>query len=226
MGFDSDRVRTVTIDSYSTVVDFRGAARALEGRVDDPETVASIWRERSLTYGGMSNYLGDYEPFRAMLDHALEYALAVHGVDLPAGEREAVLSVYDDLPVFEDVRPGLERLTDAGYDVYVLSNGSPDMLETMVENAGVDDLVVDTISVDEVGKYKPHPEVYRNGAARTGTPIREVAHVSSGWFDACGAANVGMQGVWMNRDGEPPEAWGPRPDLTAGSFHDVADALE
>lgn len=225
MTFDADRVRTLTIDSYSTVVDFRAAARALDGRVDDPEAVASVWRERSLTYGGMSNYLGGYEPFWEMLGHALEYALAANDEDLPPDEREEVRRVYESLPEFDDVRPGLERVVDAGYDVYVLSNGDPEMLESMVENAGVADLIVDEVSVDEVGKYKPHPEVYRNAAARTGTPAREVAHASAGWFDAVGAANVGMQGVWMNRTDAPPETWGPEPDLTVSSFDELADAL-
>lgn len=225
MPFDADRVGTVTIDSYSTVVDFRAAARALDDHVDEPDSVAAVWRERSLTYGAMSNYLGNYEPFWELLGHALEYALAAHGVDLPRDVRDEVREVYSSLPAFDDVRPGLERITDAGYDVYVLSNGSPDMLESMVANAGIDDLIEDTISVDEVGKYKVHPEVYRHAAARTGTPVREIAHASAGWFDACGAANVGMAGVWMNRTDAPPETWGPRPDLTVSSFDDFADAL-
>ena len=226
MTFEADRVRTLTIDSYSTVVDFRAAARALDGRVEDPEAVAAVWRERSLTYGSMSNSLGGYEPFREMLDHALEYALAVHDEDLSSDVREEVLNGYDSLPEFDDVRPGLERLTEAGYDVYVLSNGSPGMLSSMVANAGIADLIADEISVDEVGKYKVHPEVYRHAAARTGTSVREIAHASAGWFDAVGAMNVGMQGVWMNRSDAPPETWGPAPDLTVASFTDLADALE
>ena len=225
MTFDADRVRSLTIDSYSTVVDFRAAARALDGRVDDPEAVAAVWRERSLTYGSTSNYLGGYEPFWEMLGHALEYALAANDEELTADEREEVRRVYLSLPEFDDVRPGLERIVDAGYDVYVLSNGSPEMLNSMVANAGVADLIVDEISVDEVEKYKPHAEVYRNAATRTGTPAREIAHASAGWFDAVGAANVGMQGVWMNRTDAPPETWGPEPNLTVPSFHELADAL-
>ena len=225
MPLDSDRVRTVTFDSYSTVVDVDSATRALDAHVDDPEGVAGLWRGRSLTYAAMSNYLGDYEPFRAMVRHGLDYALDTHGVALDGAEREAVLAAYDDLDPFDDVRPGMERLADAGYDLYVVSNGSPDMLETMIEAAGVGDLLADTVSADEVETYKVHPDIYRHAAARTGTPAREIAHASAGWFDALGAMNVGMQGIWVNRAGDPPEAWGPAPDLVAESFHAIADAL-
>ena len=225
MTLDLDRVDTVTIDSYSTVVDVDSAERALVDHVEDPSSVARLWRGRSLTYASMSNYLGHYEPFWGLLDRALEYALAVSGVDLPAATREDVLSIYRDLDAFEDVRPGLERLTDAGYDCYVLSNGSPDMLDAMVQRAGVDDLIADAISADEVETYKPAAEIYRHAAARTGTPARRILHASAGWFDAVGAKHVGMQGVWMNRDGAPPETWGPTPDGTVSSFEELADAI-
>lgn len=225
MPLDADRVRTVTVDSYSTVVDYRSAARALDGLVDEPAAVADVWRDRSLTYAAMSNHLGGYEPFWKLLDRALEYALAAHDVDLSPATRESVLSVYRDLEVFPDARPGLERVVEAGYDVYVLSNGSPEMLADMVRNAGIEDLVVDTVSADEVERYKVHPEVYRHAAGRTGTPARHVAHASASWFDACGAQQAGMQGVWINRDGAPPETWGPAPDLAVPSFRELADAL-
>lgn len=225
MTLDPDRVETVTIDSYSTVVDVDAAERALVDHVEDPSAVARLWRGRSLTYASMSNYLGRYEPFWGLLDRALEYALAAHGADLPAATREGVLAVYRDLDAFDDVRPGLERVVDAGYDCYVLSNGSPDMLSAMVERAGVEDLIADAISADEVKAYKPAAEIYRHAAARTGTPARGIVHASAGWFDAVGAKNVGMQGVWLNRDGSPPETWGPEPDGTVSSFEDLADAI-
>lgn len=225
MPFDPDRVRAVTFDSYSTIVDVDSAERALAGRVDDPGAVAGLWRGRSLTYAAMANYVGDYEPFWELVRRGLEYALSAHGTGLDGDELDAVLAVYHDLDPFDDVRPGMERLADLGYDLHVVSNGSPDMLETMIEAAGIGDLLGETVSADEVQTYKIHPEIYRHAAARTGTPARRIAHASAGWFDAVGAMNVGMQGVWVNRRGAPPETWGPTPDLTVTSFHELADAL-
>ena len=141
MTLDPDRVTTVTFDSYSTVVDVDSATRALAEHTDDPEAVAGTWRGRSLSYASMSNYLGSYEPFWEMVRRGLSYARDAHGVDLTDGEFEDVLSVYHDLDAFEDVRPGMERLVEMGYDLYIVSNGSPDMLESMVESAGVADLL-------------------------------------------------------------------------------------
>jgi len=201
MSFDPDAVTTVTFDSYSTLVDVDAATKALADRVDDPEPISRLWRARSLEYTFVANHFDAYQPFYEMNRDAMEYALAANGVELSSDEREEILAVYHELDVFDDVRDGMERLEDGGYDLYVLSNGNPEMLASMVDHAGIDELLVDTISADEIETYKPAVALYRHAAARTGTPIDEIAHVSAAWFDVQGAIQAEMQGVWVDRKG-------------------------
>jgi len=222
--FDPERVTTVTFDSYSTVVDVASAEAALEGYVDDPAAAASLWRAHSLFYTMVTNHIDEYEPFYELNRHAATYALEAFDADVDAETRDEITAIYHDLQVFDDVRDGMERLAEA-YDVYVVSNGNPEMLETMVETAGIGDVLSDTISAQEVETFKPHPEIYRHAAARTGTPIDEIAHTTAGWFDVHGAVHAGMQGVWVNRDGGPWTPYGPEPDLEIDSFHGLADVL-
>ncbi|WP_096390435.1 haloacid dehalogenase type II [Halopenitus persicus] len=226
MSFDPERVRTVTFDSYSTLVDVDAAESALANRVADPEPVSKLWRARSIEYTFVANHLDAYQPFYEMNRDALQYALDAHGVDLPREERDEILAVYHELDVFADVREGIERLREAGYDCYVVSNGNPEMLASMVDHADIGDLVLDTISADEVRTFKPAAEIYRHAAARTGTPIDEIAHVTAGWFDVQGAKHAGMQGVWVDRKGAPWEPFGSDPDLIVESLHGLADALD
>jgi 2-haloacid dehalogenase len=226
MPFDPDRVETVTFDSYSTIVDVEAAEQALADRVADPRPVSQLWRSRSLAYTFIANHIDAYQPFYEMNRDALQYALDVHGADVTVEERDEILAVYHELDVFADVRTGMERLAEAGYPLYVVSNGNPEMLDSMVEHAGIGDLLEDTVSADEVRTFKPDAELYRHAAGRTGTPVRNVAHVTAGMFDVAGAAHAGMQGVWVNRDGGPEETFGPDPNLTVTDFHDLADELE
>ena len=225
VGFDTDRVQTVTFDSYSTLVDVEAARTALAERVPDPEPVSRLWRTRSLAYTFIANQIDAYQPFYEMNRDALQYALDSYGVDISTEERDEILAVYHELDVFDDVREGVERLVDGGYDCYVISNGNPEMLDSMVEHADIGDLLTDTISADEVETFKPAAEIYRHGAARTGTPIDQMAHVTAGYFDVLGAQRAGMQGVWLNRKSRPWETFGGDPALTVDSIHDVADEL-
>ncbi|MUV59257.1 haloacid dehalogenase type II [Halobacterium sp. CBA1126] len=225
MSFDPERVTTVTFDSYSTLVDVEAADRALADRVADPEPVSRLWRSRSLAYTFVANQIDAYQPFYEMNRDALQYALDAHGADVTTEERDEILAVYHELDVFDDVRDGLAALTDAGYDCYVVSNGNPEMLASMVEHAGIGDLLEDTVSADEVETFKPAAELYRHAAARTGTPIDEIVHVTAGWFDVLGASHAGMQSAWVDRKATPWEPFAGDPDLTIGDFHDLVDAL-
>jgi len=225
MSFDSDRVSTVTFDSYSTLVDVEAAEAALAARVADPEPVSKLWRSRSLAYTFVANQLDAYQPFYEINRDALQYALDAHGVDITTDERDEILAVYHELDVFDDVREGIKRLQEGGYDCYVVSNGNPEMLDSMVDHADIGDLIEDTISANEIRTFKPNADLYRHAAGRTDTPIEEIAHVTAGWFDVMVATHAGMQGVWVDRKGSPWETFGTDPDLTIETFYELAETL-
>ena len=225
MAFDPDAVETVTVDSYGTLVDPSAAVDALDDHVDDTESISDVWRSKSIEYTMIGNFIDGYQPFYDMNRDALRYALAAHDVDLAADTVEEILSVYHELEVFEDVREGIGRLVDGGYPVYVLSNGNPEMLDSMVEHADIGDLIEDTISAHEVETFKPDAELYRHAAARTDTPIGSIAHVAGPSFDIQGSKHAGMWGVRLDRTGDPWDTFGEEPDLTVESFYEFADAL-
>jgi len=226
MSFDPQRVSTVTFDSYSTLVDVDAAEKALADRVSDPEPVSRLWRSRSLQYTMVANFVDAYEAFYEVNRDALQYALDATGANISTTERDEILAVYHELDVFDDVRESLERLREAGYDCYVLSNGNPEMLDSLVEHAAIADLVVDTISADEIRTFKPAAELYRHAADRTDTPVDELAHVTALWFDVMGAQHAGMQGVWVDRKDNPWEPFGPEPDLTIEGLDELVAALD
>lgn len=226
MTFDAERVSTVTFDSYSTLVDVEAAEAALADHVATPGSVSDLWRTRSIEYTFVANHIDAYKPFYEMNSDALEYALAAHDADIGEAAREEILSVYHELDVFEDVRGAIERLRGGGYDCYVVSNGNPEMLASMIEHADIGDRIEDTISADEIETFKPAPELYRHAAARTGTPIEDIAHVTAAWFDVQGATHAGMQGVWVDRKATPWEPFDGEPALTVETVHEFADALD
>lgn len=228
-----DTIRTVTVDSYTTLVDVDSQEPVLADRVDgldDPGPVSRTWRSRAIQYTMIANDIDAYHSFSELLGMALEYALDSHGYDVDeAVRREIRTTVYEDrLAVFEDVQPGIERLVEAGYPVYILSNGDPEMLEHLIDAAGLDGIVEDAISADEVETYKPAAGIYEHAADRTGTAIGDIVHVSGGSMrDVWGAKHAGMRTAWLNRPEKsfPAESLGAAPDWTVESFHDLADRV-
>ncbi|RBI58543.1 haloacid dehalogenase type II [halophilic archaeon] len=228
-----DQVETVTYDSYTTLVDVDSQADVLKKKVDgieNPEFVSRVWRSRNMMLTVIANDIDAYRPFYEIQKHSLRFALESFGYEVPENVRDEIRrTVYkENISVFDDVKPAMERIRDLGYDQYVISNGDPEMLDHMVEQANIGDIIQDWISGHEVGTFKPELEIYRHSAARTGTPIKNILHVSGGTMrDVWGAKNAGMQTAWLNRETKhyPREYFGQDPDLTIATIRELADEL-
>jgi 2-haloacid dehalogenase len=233
---DASDIDTVTVDSYTTLVDVGSQAAAIADRVDaieenEAEAISQSWRSQYIQYSVVANDIDEYRPFHELIDLGLQYALESHGHEVAEATRDRIRRVVyeEQLAVFDDVRPGLQRLTEAGYDVYVVSNGSPEMLDHLLAAADIEDVVEDAVSADGVGVYKPEAEIYRHAAARAGTPIDRILHVSGGTMrDVWGASHAGMRTCWLARPEQSPqrEHLGNDPDLVAADLYEVADRLE
>ena len=220
-------IDTVTFDSFTTLVDVLGSTeRTLGEYVDDPGPIVGRWRTRAVEYRMLCNFVGRYEPYQRTTRQALEYALAVHGVELPRTAVADIANVFHDLDVFDDVTDCFERLDSAGYELYIVSNGEPVLLDAIVERAAIDDFVRGTISADEIETYKPDEAIYRHASARTETSIENILHVATPWYDVFGAMHTGMQTVWVNRQDRPWEVFDGDPDLITDDLYGLLDALD
>lgn len=226
MVIDTDAVETITFDSFTTLVDVHRSTReALKPHVDDHEAVAQVWRFRAVEYRMLSNFMHDvYETYVETTRHALEYALAVNDVDLATETVDEILSVFFDLHPFEDVRRSFERLSEK-YDLYIASNGNPEVLDAMIEVCEIEDLVEDTISAHEIEIYKPDIEYYRHVCDRIETEPSRALHVATPWYDVFGAKNAGMGAVWVNRLDGPWERFDGSPDREVASLDEFTDEV-
>lgn len=225
MAFEADQVETVTVDSYGTLVDPKSIRATLSTYVENPEVISNLWFSRSLMNKLVSNSLGIYEPFDILSRDGLNYALEYHNIQLNDGEKEDILTSYNELEVYEGVQSGINSIYDSGYEIYVVSNGTPEMLDTLVDHTGIKDSVADTISSSEIETYKPNARIYRHAAGRTGTPIDQIVHVSGPFFDVLGAMYAGMQGAWVNYGNGPRDNFAGAPDLEINSFDELAKIL-
>jgi 2-haloacid dehalogenase len=217
--------QALAFDMYGTLVNPLGIARRLERYELDADSVAAGWRETQLRYAALLTAMDRYEDFAWVTERSLEHALAVAGADLDGEARKELVRAYDELDAFPDTQPGLVRLREAGHTLVVLSNGTRDMIERILAHAGIRDPFEDLVSVDEVGRFKPSPRVYRHAADRLGRAVDDAWLVSANPFDVIGASSAGMRTAWVDRRGAPFDPLGPRPDLVVRDLGELADAL-
>lgn len=217
----------LAFDMYGTLVDPIGIQKELESFLPEgASSVSASWRQKQLEYTFRLTAMERYEDFEQVTRRALDYALAAAGKELEAGQKDTLMQRYNDLERFPDVVPGLERLKEAGHAMIVFSNGTPRMLEALMDAAELRPYFQRFVSVDEVGIYKPSPKVYQHAAQRLGRSIGEVRLISSNPFDDIGAEAAGMRAAWVDRSGGLFDTLGPPPEIVVGTLTELADALE
>jgi 2-haloacid dehalogenase len=217
----------LAFDLYGTLVDPIAVSGELDrvlGASRGRET-AQLWRVKQLEYSFRLTVMGCYEDFRWVTARALEFALASAGARLSARQAGQLVEFYDHLQPFPDALPALRSLAGAGYELAVLSNGSPAMIRNCLEHSRLAGFFRLQISADEVGAFKPSPAVYRHAAERLARPISQIRLVSSNAFDSVGASAAGMRTAWINRSAAPFDAIGQQPGVAVTALDQLPAAL-
>jgi len=216
-------------DMYGTLCDTSSVRTRLGEELGVPDrlvaAVDETWRRKQLQYSYQSAQMDDYEPFWEITGRALDYALAAYDLDTDAETRDRVRAAYDHLDPFPGAAETLDRLSAAGHEVVILSNGNPAMLERLADEAGLSPHLDGILSAHAVRTFKPDPSVYEHAAETLDRPVDDCRLVSSNAWDVAGAGNAGMATTWVNRARDPPETIGARPDREVASLPAAADDL-
>jgi len=218
-------VTTCVFDAYGTLFDVAAAARAAaaepgrEAFAATAPALAETWREKQLQYTWLRAAAGIHTDFWSVTGHALDYAMAAHGLADPE-LRARLLQLYWELDAFPEVPGMLRALRAQGRTTAILSNASPDMLRAAVASAGIGGALDASLSAESAGVFKPDPAVYALVGAVLGVARREVLFVSSNGWDAWAATAFGFRTVWANRGDAPVDR------LTTPPDHVVRDLAE
>ena len=230
-------IRAVVFDAYGTLFDVYSIGALAESLYPGQgAAISALWRDKQIEYtrlislsdpagastaGGSRHYLSFWDITR----RALRYTLARLGLKHSAAHEEALMGQYARLTAFPENLGVLQRLKSEGVVTAILSNGSPDMLNSAVQAAGMREWLDHVWSVDAVRQFKTTPQSYQLVPDALQIAPADVLFVSSNAWDALGATWFGFRTLWVNRQGLPPEAIGPAPSYTGSDLTTVLDVL-
>lgn len=226
-----DPVHTLTFDAFGTILDLGGSHAPRLGEFLESKgsqmTAAALWerwrgRQRIEQYQDNQFSVGHYG-YLDSTRRALLYTLRVLKLPFDEADVARIMAGWQDLTLFADALPGLARLRGR-FKLAVLSNGERDVLADLVKNRiGFDFDAV--ISVQDVGVFKPNPQVYRYAARVLHAEPCELMMVSAHSFDAVGARASGYRAAYVNRYDLPYDETPYRADVEARDFVDLAGKL-
>ena len=218
-------IKACVFDAYGTLFDFNSAVAKNRERVGDiADKVSALWRTKQIDYTWLRSLMRQYKDFWSVTSDALDYTLEVYGVQ-DTKLRTDLLNAYLELSTFPEIPAALRELKKRGYSVSILSNGNPFMLKSAVKSSGLEPVMDNIMSVDQVKIYKPDLRVYQIAVDTLKLKEHQILFMSTNPWDAVGAANFGFKVVWVNRSSAKPERLGVQPDAVIKTMDELPGLL-
>jgi 2-haloacid dehalogenase len=217
-------IAAVAFDAFGTLFDLGGLrqrADALARGRGDELFEALIARLVPTTWH--ATVAESYRPFPEIAAAAAASAASELGIELADDDPQELARGLTSLPAYPDADAALREL--GGLALAVLSNGTRDGIESLVQEAGLAGHFDHLLAADEVRRFKPAPEVYALAPRAFGVPAESIALVSGNEWDVAGARIAGLRSAWISRGRPITRFLGVEPDVVADELADLPEAL-
>ena len=227
------KYKLIAFDAYGTLFDvYSMGLLAEELFPGNGSALALMWRDRQIEYtrlvtmsdpnpGGSKYYL----PFWDLTIRSLRYVCKRMDLELSSVNEKRLMDQYAKLTGFPDSMNVLKTIKERGIATGILSNGSREMLATVVQSNGLEPYLDKVVTIEEVRLFKTAPQAYELLLKAFPVQKHEVLFVSSNAWDALAAKWFGFDVFWVNRLGHPFEEIGEKPTYEGKSLTEVLEAL-
>jgi 2-haloacid dehalogenase len=216
----------IAFDAFGTLFDVSALrTRTRQAAGHEGDELFAAFKDRLIPWTWHITASGDYQPFPELAAEAVQAAAYEAGLRLELSRAEWVVEGLKELPAFDDVRPGLEQLKQAGLPLAVLSNGTTEGAEALIEHNDLQGLFAHVLVADSVKRFKPAREVYALAVDAFGVPPERVMLVSGHEWDVAGASRAGLRTGWIARGEKFTAVLDERADLEAEDLRELGARL-
>lgn len=225
--------KLIAFDAYGTLFDVYSMGELAEALFPgNGQAFALMWRDRQIEYTRLvtmsdPNPIGSkhYLPFWELTVRSLHYVCKRMNLNLTSENEKRLMDQYAKLTGFEDSLSVLKTIKGKGMSTAILSNGSREMLATVVKSNGLMSYLDQVITVEDIRLFKTAPQSYELLLKAFPVKKEEVLFVSSNAWDALGAKWFGFDVFWVNRLGHPFEEIGEKPNYEGNSLSKVLEVI-
>ena len=192
-------IKAIIFDAYGTLFDVNSAAEKCKNKIGNKwESFANYWRTTQLEYTWLRSLMGRHKDFWQVTEDSLEKSMKVFEIDFIM--KSELLNLYKKLSTFIEVPNVLSSLKKKNFKLAILSNGTPQLLNELVDSNNLENIFDDIFSIEEVGIFKPSSKVYDIPVKRYKIKKKEIAFLSANTWDVSGGGNYGYTSIWVNRN--------------------------
>ena len=127
------KVKAIIFDAYGTLFDVNSAAEKCKSKIGDKwENFANYWRTTQLEYTWLRSLMKRHKDFWKITEDSLDKSMKVFKIH--SSMRSELLDLYKVLSTFPEVFEVLQKLKAREYKLSILSNGTPSLLDELVNS--------------------------------------------------------------------------------------------
>lgn len=223
---NNSRPKVLFFDVNETLLDLTAMKDSVASALGNRPDLLPLWFTTMLQYSLVSTVGRQYNDFGIIGAAALQMVAANHNISLSEAQaKAAILTPIRSLPAHPEVKESLARLKYAGYKLVSFTNSSNIGVETQFKNAGLTEYFEERLSVEDLGKFKPHADAYDWAARKMKVAPNECMLVAAHGWDIAGALWANWRGAFLSRPGAQLYPLAPSPEINEVDLKLATDKL-
>jgi 2-haloacid dehalogenase len=214
----------IVFDVNETLLDLTTMEPTFE-RIFGDNGAMRLWFANLIVYSSALTVAGCYVPFTDIGSAVMKMLADTRGIRIRDADKKELVEKFSTMPPYPEVPAALQKLGDAGFRLFTLTDNLPEVQTRQLEHGGIADFFERRFSADRVKHHKPSPQAYGYVARELGVEPSELCLIACHTWDTLGAVAAGWKAALIKRVGNDLLGVGPQPQIVGADLDDVADQL-
>ncbi|MFO7720261.1 MAG: haloacid dehalogenase type II [Gillisia sp.] len=223
--FKNVRPKILFFDVNETLLDLTTMKESVGKALNGKKELLPLWFTTMLQYSLVATVGNHYEDFGDIGAASLMMVAANNNIKLSHDQAKEAISPMLSLPPHPEVKAALGRLKEDGYRLVSITNSSNAAVEKQFTNAGLLEFFEERLSIEDLGKYKPHADTYNWAARKMGVKPGEAMLIAAHGWDVAGAMWAGWRAAFVGRPGQQQYPLAPTSEIVAPDLKIISEKL-
>ncbi|WP_281764620.1 haloacid dehalogenase type II [Neptunitalea lumnitzerae] len=220
------RPKVLFFDVNETLLDLTAMKTNVSNALNGNTDLLKLWFTTMLQYSLVTTVTRQYDDFGKIGAAALVMVAANNNIKISQKEAEnIIIPPLRSLPPHPEVIEALELLKKNNYTLVSFTNSSQKGVSTQFKNAGLTHYFDKMLSIDALGKFKPHHETYAWASRQMNIEPSESMLIAAHGWDIAGALAAGWRAAFVNRPGAQLYPLAPSPELNEFDLSRISKKL-
>jgi 2-haloacid dehalogenase len=195
----------IVFDVNETLLDLTTLEPTFE-RIFGDKGAMRLWFANFILYSSARTVAGCYVPFTDIGSAVMKMLAGTREIRIDDADNKELVEKFSTMPPHPEVPAALQKLREAGFRLFTLTDNLPEVQTRQLEHAGIVGFFERRFSADGVKHHKPSRQAYAHVERNLGVepsqllPYR-LLYMGHPWRRRCGLGGCPDQAVWQRRPG-------------------------